>query len=434
MTDIIQYKAGQAVPKTTEELRYYLQTELERITAWVSEVQKLLDGDIENGEFVIQPVETMQFAQNSTLDRQEARTSEPGDGIQAPANDVDTRSGIFGYGSRRGMMWYDDFRQQLSYYVEDPDVAIGIGRELVYRCAYLQPAPNPLTPGTLVKVVSAFDGFPLLDQAQADTVANSNVLGMVTGNISQFNFGYVTAFGTVSPLDTEQDSDGNSPINEGDIVYLSENNAGGWTIVPPDGIVVPVGIVTNVDDAVGTATGFPGSIAISINRATELASDRDVTIDTPGLLDVLAYDNQTSLWRNTNYGTFNAFHAKFTKVVAVTNPSIANDFNIASCVRTGLGQYTVTLDEAEVFFPGSGFNWLSESLPSFQYLTAAGNDIKEALVLSTNPGAGTFVMQVYVLNVAGNRVNYSATDMQDGDAIALTAIYAPAAGRDPATA
>lgn len=123
-----------------------------------------------------------------------------------------------------GLVWYDSTKKALSLYVDEPNVALQIGEELWAKVRNNSGATIPN--GTPVYVSGSQGNLPTIALAQANVSATARVAGVTTQDIPNNGDGYVTVFGLVRDLNT-------SGYNEGDILYLSDSVAGGYTTTPP---------------------------------------------------------------------------------------------------------------------------------------------------------------------------------------------------------
>lgn len=123
-----------------------------------------------------------------------------------------------------GMLFYDQVDHSLAYYNDDSQVKVNIGREELVRV--YNDTGSLLANKTVVYVNGATLGWPTVSKASATTEIDSqSVIGLVTSDIGDSEYGYVCISGMVNGVDT-------SAFPEGSVVYLS-NTFGGLTDVPP---------------------------------------------------------------------------------------------------------------------------------------------------------------------------------------------------------
>lgn len=120
--------------------------------------------------------------------------------------------------------------------------------------------------------------------AQADTGANhKGIIGLVTENIDDNQEGFITTFGYVRDIDTT----GNLQLeswSDGDVLWLSETNAGGLTNIEPPNHPVQVGWVTY-------AHNNQGKIFVKVQEGVdEIHELHDVEISGETKGDGLEYD------------------------------------------------------------------------------------------------------------------------------------------------
>lgn len=144
----------------------------------------------------------------------------------------------------KGLLFYDNKHDALSYYNNISGVSINIGKEFVddlYNDTGVT-IPN----GTPVRYLGGVDpttNKPLAEPAIADNFINSRVFGMTTNTVANNTVGLATTNGVVHNVDT-------SAFSLGALLYLSDTVPGGLTTTPPD-IITLVGSVRKV----GTTDG-----------------------------------------------------------------------------------------------------------------------------------------------------------------------------------
>jgi hypothetical protein len=115
---------------------------------------------------------------------------------------------------QEGLLFYDNFDHSLSYYNEEEQVTVNIGREMLVRVYNTSGAL--LTDGDVVYISGTDTNFPGVVKADASTQATSEaILGIVTAPLEANSYGYVCVSGLVSGLNT-------SAYATGTILYLSE--------------------------------------------------------------------------------------------------------------------------------------------------------------------------------------------------------------------
>jgi len=125
---------------------------------------------------------------------------------------------------QEGLLFYDKFDHALSYYNEEENVTVNLGRELLVRVYNTSGAP--LTDGDVVYISGTDTNFPGVVKADASTkVTSEAILGVVTAPLAANTYGYVCVSGIVGGLNT-------SAYATGTILYLSET-LGLLTNIPP---------------------------------------------------------------------------------------------------------------------------------------------------------------------------------------------------------
>jgi hypothetical protein len=111
---------------------------------------------------------------------------------------------------------------------------IQVGQETLVRVR--NNTGSTLLNGTAVKLTSALGNRPLAVKAQADTLQNACVIGLVTHDIPHNTDGFITVRGLVRNLNTDD-------FTEGQNIFLSTSIAGGLQGSPPTtGYIVKVGM------------------------------------------------------------------------------------------------------------------------------------------------------------------------------------------------
>ena len=140
-------------------------------------------------------------------------------------------------------------------------------------------ADETLSFGDAVYISGASGANTLVRKAQSNSLSTMPAFGFAyqdttSGNTVQIvTFGNIYGSGGAKPLDTTQDSDGNS-ITVGDTLYISPTTPGGWTNVRPTAateLVQNIGKVTRVNanngsikaGGAGRVNGTPNTISIT---------------------------------------------------------------------------------------------------------------------------------------------------------------------------
>lgn len=184
-----------------------------------------------------------------------------------------------------GTVYYDSTDHSLSYYVDEADVTMNIGREMWIRVR--NNSGSTIANGKVVYLSGATGQTPTIALARADAEATSRVIGIATHDIENNSFGYVTTFGEVRGLDT-------SDFEDGDILYLSPTTAGEMTATAPTAPnrIIQVATVSHSHVTLGKLHTHPetdsvasGGIADSTatGRALVTAADASAARTTLGL-------------------------------------------------------------------------------------------------------------------------------------------------------
>lgn len=180
-----------------------------------------------------------------------------------------------------GRLFYDQTVKALSYYNEASDVTVNLGRESLIR-VYNNTGSTILN-GVIVAPNATYLGVPTIVLADAKQRDYSRLVGVVTMDIPNNSFGYVTKFGSVSNINT-------TGFTVGDLLYLSDTVPGEITTsTPTDGSYsVVIGAVAEV--------GISGKIIVDIIVSSCTVEVNDTNGFSPGQRNntALAFDNITS--------------------------------------------------------------------------------------------------------------------------------------------
>ena len=123
-----------------------------------------------------------------------------------------------------GLVFYDSTDKSLTYYNDEADVSMNIGRELWVRVR--NDSGSAILNGKVVYINDAVGQLPTIRLARADSATTSRVIGIATHDIGNNEFGYVTTVGEVKGLNT-------SDFQDGDLLFLSATTAGDMTTTAP---------------------------------------------------------------------------------------------------------------------------------------------------------------------------------------------------------
>lgn len=161
--------------------------------------------------------------------------------VQAVGFDTTTSNPTYG----EGKLFYDHTDHSLAYYNESENVTVNIGREELLRV--YNNTGSVIDNGKLVYVNGAYDGWPTVTMAQADTYAKSQAtIGMATESIGAGEYGYICVNGIVHDLNM-------SAYAAGTLLYLSATTPGGITDVMPlqPNYVVKIGTCISASATIG---------------------------------------------------------------------------------------------------------------------------------------------------------------------------------------
>ena len=123
-----------------------------------------------------------------------------------------------------GLVFYDSTDKSLTYYNDEADVSMNIGREMWVRVR--NNSGSPILNGKVVYINDAVGQLPTIRLARADSAVTSRVIGIATHDIGNNEFGYVTTTGEVKGLAT-------NAYDDGDLLFLSAVTAGELTLTAP---------------------------------------------------------------------------------------------------------------------------------------------------------------------------------------------------------
>jgi parallel beta-helix repeat protein len=163
-------------------------------------------------------------------------------------------------------------------------VKLQVGQENFIRVRNI--TGSSLLNGSVVYVTGANTARATVALADADLATADKTIGLVTADIADGDFGYVTVFGLVRDLDTS------IIANEGDTVYLSQT-PGEFTSTPPakPAHIVKIGTCIN-------KSALTGSILVNVEVGADLGELHDVELTTVADRDLLEYDATSTLWKN----------------------------------------------------------------------------------------------------------------------------------------
>lgn len=163
---------------------------------------------------------------NDHADDIEALEASAADPLADPVDKIDlapTTDGQQAY--LEGRTFYDTNKKSLIYMNDDSGERVNVGGDTITRV--VNQTGGTLTAGTpVIESGSVLSNFIGVKKAQADDVADSKVIGVVSRDILDGAFGYIKSSGVVEGVNT-------STFSVGDLLYLSSTVAGGITNVEP---------------------------------------------------------------------------------------------------------------------------------------------------------------------------------------------------------
>lgn len=253
-----------------------------------------------------------------------------------------------------GQLTWNDVDGTLDLGLKGGNVRLQIGQEQLARVVNKTPA-NLLESEYKVVKINGVQGQRLaVGLAQANNDLNSaSTLGVVTENITKNQEGFVTTFGLVRGINTTGTLQGET-WNGGDVLYLSDTEAGKLTNVKPlsPGHLVTIGYVVY-------AHAVHGKIFVKVDNGYELEELHDVYLDyaTIETGSALIYDG--TVWTSsmvvpTSSFTYNANNIRIYNPATVNqlyNITFATPSNTAPAPTTGVEYKPLYVDSGS---DGSG--------------------------------------------------------------------------------
>ena len=326
-----------------------------RNTSAVKELQTWVaqdDASDENRREV--PIDEAQF-ENSSLNGEDTFPN-VGLGHVPDASVVDTRlAPIFGnpaYASMvydRGLTYWNEASQSLNLRTEADGHELELGKQVAFRV--LNISGVTITKGQAVYGNGAIANVLTVSLAQADDTATNptgysqtKVLGLMSADTANNQYGYVIAFGEVINIDTTAFASGGN-------VYLSDTVPGGLSALP-NKLRIKMGYVSNRNVSAG-------KIAVSISN--ELSH------------------------------TFNGVSFNIKGMGVGLDPTINKHYNVLSIIRqAGVGVYRVTVTQR-----------IFDANPSFTTWQDALDNVVESWKCRTTVAGGTGVYErrAYITNL-----------------------------------
>jgi hypothetical protein len=217
-----------------------------------------------------------------------------------------------------GLVYWDNNENTIAIMTDVQDVVLQVGQEM-----YVKVRNNTgvlMRDGEPVFIAGVTDTFPNVELAQADAIATSNVIGVLTADIAPGAVGYATAFGTVRDIDT-------SAFAAGDTVWLSATVAGGLTATEPEPPNRSVEVGTVINSGVAD-----GRLFVNLNTEDNPAQTVTFTLPLRGVVDSVI--NVTGEFRVVASNEVGDYATDF----AVSN----NHVYLLINAITGVGDITIT--------------------------------------------------------------------------------------------
>ena len=286
------------------------------------------------------------------------------------------------------------------------DVTLQVGQEQYFYAK----AVAPITNGQLIMFAGVQGDHALITPSDLQSVGfrDTYIMGVATQDFATNDFGYVTSFGKVGDLNTEE-------WNVGDILYADPNNVGVMTNVQPSAPNHSIQIA-----AVLRSHQNAGIILVRPTFGFFLNDLHDVGIDTTTLSDndVLIYDSSTGIWGNSQLPissqwvtTASGIHTLSNVGVGTTNPTSA------LTVKGDTSLETLSVSDVSIFSGNIGIG-TTDPISQLDVLGTVNFDCNDGNTF-TSVGIGTSIvdistplLSVYAPNIAINTPGgYFQTDV-----------------------
>jgi hypothetical protein len=191
-----------------------------------------------------------------------------------------------------GMQW-NDAEGTLDLLMKGGNVTQQIGEETYYYVK--NQSGSTISNGTLVRAsgTNGASGHILVEPFLADgTYPSTYVIGIVTEDIANGEFGFVTAFGKVRGIQTNGANYGETWV-DGQILYANSTISGGLTKTLPTSPNNKVEIAIVI-----SASSSNGVLFVRPTFFPNLFQDEGTNISNPQANEFLAYDDAQEVWIN----------------------------------------------------------------------------------------------------------------------------------------
>lgn len=184
-----------------------------------------------------------------------------------------------------GRLYYDINTFDLQYNTFVSGTSINLGQQLVVKVK--NNTNTTINKGKLVRISGGLGNNPTIATASWENDNNSaNTLGMLMTTLVHNDFGYVLLNGVLLGVNT-------NTFSAGQTLYLS--SSGDYTNIKP---VAPKHIV-RIGEVVRVGNSDVGSVFINVQNGYELDELHDVLITSASNGDLVTWDSENSLWKNT---------------------------------------------------------------------------------------------------------------------------------------
>ena len=220
---------------------------------------------------------------------------------------------------KEGRVFYSAPDYALSYYNENDEVTVTLGREQLVRV--YNNSGSLIANGKACYINGAYGTWPTISLAQADTYASSHLtIGLATCDIPNNEYGYICTSGVVNDVNT-------TGFPAGSVIYLSATTAGNWTLTQP--------LQPNFDIIIGFVLyeNAAGKIYVHVDKEPWFPSlevlDTTATVTLPTTATVfvaptVSYNDGFTYNTTTGVVTFSYSGSHTLTLVLNASPSAAN--------------------------------------------------------------------------------------------------------------
>ena len=314
-----------------------------------------------------------------------------------------------------GLVFYDSTDKSLTYYNDEADVSMNIGREMWVRVRNNSGAQ--ISNGKVVYINDALGQLPTIRLARADSATTSRVIGIATHDIGNNEFGYVTTTGEVKGLAT-------NAYDDGDLLFLSAVTAGELTLTAPlaPNRVIQVATVLHAHPTQGKLYCHPETDSIPSTGIVDSTATGRSLLTAATQSDARTTGLGSGATGDALFTALTPAAARTTLELGATNTPTFGGLDLLTAATTTLNVYN-SLSGAD--FERLSFRWASNIA---RIGTAkGGTGTARDLVLDTDGTERVRVLSTGSVGI-GTTAPTAALHVVKGATPALTSIFANPAG------